>query len=118
MPKVNETISIISTDLEAMGKVYVIIESISIQTFRQKIRTLLRIVTEGVSVTEPIAKLLQDGAVRITKTLKIHDRDKSQDIYDRSESEKTHDKDKSVEINDRDKNVKTYKRDKRIKGGS
>jgi hypothetical protein len=91
-------------------------EVVSIQTFKGIARGLVKIMSETISTTETIIKKLQDGAVRITKTLKIHDRDKTENIYDRSESEKTHDKDKSVDVHDRDKNVKTYKRDKRIKG--
>ena len=42
-----------------MGKVYVVIESISIQTFRQRIRTLLKVVTESVSIVHGFFLKLQ-----------------------------------------------------------
>jgi hypothetical protein len=116
MPKVNETISIISTDLEAMGKVYVIIESISIQTFRDPIRTLLRIVNEGVSVVESLAKNLQDGAVRITRNIRVNLRNRDGKVNNRSKNSRTNMRDKDVNIHDRSNNTKTYKRGGSVKG--
>ena len=98
-----------------MGKVYVIIESISIQTFREKIRTLLRVVSESVNIGTSLAKNLQDGLVRITRTLKINRRNRSTKTPQRSRSTRIH-RSGEEETNDRDKDVKTYKRDGSIKG--
>ena len=98
-----------------MGKVYVIIESISIQTFREKIRTVLRVITESVSISEPIAKKLQDGLVRITRTLKVNRRNRSSRTPQRSKSTRIH-RSGNTEVEDKDKDGKHYKRDGSIKG--
>ena len=99
-----------------MGKVYVIIESISIQTFREKIRTVLRIVNESISIPESLAKNLQDGLVRITRVLKVNKRDRGSSINNRSSSSRTNKRSQDSETEEESKNTKTYKRDNSIQG--
>jgi hypothetical protein len=114
-PKVNEIIQLSTTVDTAMGKVYVIIESISIQTFRNKIRTLLKILNENVNVSDVLVKKLQDGLVRITRTLKTNRRNTSSKTHDKSQSTRIN-RSGSEKVTDKDKDVKTYKRDNSIKG--
>ena len=114
----SETVSIL-TQLQPRFEVLVIvIESISIQSFKGTARSLVKRFAESVSVVDSFAKKLQDGAVYVTRTLRIHGRNRTRKINDRTKSQRVDDKDKTIETNDRDKNVKTYKRGKNIKGES
>jgi len=96
----------------------IVIESISIQSFKGTARSLIKIFTESVSIADSFAKKLQDGAVYVTRTLRIHGRNRTRKVNDRTKSQRVDDKDKTIETNDKDKNVKTYKRGKNIKGES
>jgi hypothetical protein len=79
-----------------LGRVKVIVESISIQTFRTSSRGLIRIVNESISISLSLSKLLQDGAVRVIKTFGIHSRSKTVGTHDRSQSTNTYKRDKDI----------------------
>lgn len=114
----SETVSI-SIHLQPRFEVIVIvIESISIQSFRYPIRSLIKVFTESVNIAESFVRNLQDGSVRVIRTLRIHGRNRIRKINNRVKSQRINDKDKSISTNDKDKNVKTYKRGKNIKGES
>ena len=82
----------------------------------EKIRVLLRVVTESVNIGTSLAKNLQDGLVRITRNLKVNRRGRSSKVNDRSNSSRTNNRNQDSETNDESKNTKTYKRDNSIQG--
>jgi hypothetical protein len=114
----SETVSISVAYQLKFALIHTVIESISIQSFRYPIRSLVKIFTETVNIVDSFAKNLQDGAVRVTRTLRIHGRNRIRKINNRTKTQRTDDKDKTMSTNDKDKNVKTYKRRGNIKGES
>ena len=113
--RVNEVIQVAETKISLRGMVRLVTESVSIQTFREKIRALIRTYNESVSIGTSLAKNLQDGLVRITRTLKINRRNRSTKSVKRDQSTRIH-RSGSEKTYDKDKDVKTYKRDGSIKG--
>ena len=88
----------------------------SIQTFRTRIRILVKIFTEGVSVIDLFVKKLQYGLVKQSRVGRIFGRGKTVRVSDKTKDVKLHDKSKIGRLADRVKNIKLFKRGRGVRG--
>ena len=101
-----------------MGKVYVVIESISIQTFRQRIRTLLKVVSESVSVAHGFFVKLQYGLVTQGQTQSTYWTSESQPVTDSSQSTGTGISSESESTADSSQSISSGDNQESVEGGN
>jgi hypothetical protein len=101
-----------------MGKVYVITESISIQTFRQKIRTLLKVVTESVGVVHDFFLKLQYGLVTQGQTQSNYWTSNSESCADSSNSTGTGISSESESCGDTSQTISSGDTQESVEGGN
>jgi hypothetical protein len=101
-----------------MGKVYVITESISIQTFRQKIRTLLKVVTESVSIVHGFFLKLQYGLVTQGQTQSTYWTSESSSTTDTSQTTSTGINSESESTADSSQTISSGDTQESVEGGN
>ena len=101
IPKVNETIQAFEVFQLRFVVIQVYNESVSIQSFRTRIRVLVKIFTEGISIIDLFAKNLQFGLVKQSRVGRIIGRGKTVRVSDKTKDVKLHDKSKIGRLADR-----------------
>ena len=95
-----------------------IVESISIQSFRQRIRTILRVVNESISLISYIVGKLQDGAVYQGQSVGTFWTIESESIADSSETTSSENSSQEVETDDTSQTISTSNTDNYVEGGN
>ena len=118
MPKINETIGIAFSHFDAMGKVYVVAETISITHIRQRIRVLLKVVSEGLGIVHSFIRKLQDGAVYQTQTMSNYWTSESQSCDDSTNSTGTGISSENESCENTSQNISSGDTEESVEGGT
>ena len=116
IPKINEGISLATSFYFPMGKVYVVINNMSIGEIRLRVRSLKRMINNTVNIAETLASNLQEGLVKTTRTVGTFVKGKTVRVSDKTKDVKLEDKSNIVKLADRIKNIKLFKRGKGVRG--
>jgi len=116
IPKINEGISLASSFYFPMGKVYVVINSMSIGEVRLGVMSLKRMINNTMNVVETLASNLQEGLVKTSRTMGTFARGRTVKVSDKTKDVKLHDKSKIGRLADRVRNIKLFKRGRGVRG--